>query len=335
MFDFITIGTATRDAFVKTSKFKILEDERFETGKGLCFPCGSKINVEDMFFRTGGGATNTAVTFARQGFKTTSIFKIGDDISGREVLETLRREGVDVSFAVEDPKEKTAYSVLLLGEGGERTILVFRGASSNFKKEEIDWDRLSSSWVFVSGSIPEDIITESLNKKISKYVAWNPSSIHLEKGVEALREILNRVDVLILNKEEASKLTDIDFKKDKEIFKKLDQYAKRLVVMTKGSEGVVVSDGSAIYRAGIIKERVSVDHTGAGDAFGSGFITSLKDVEDISKISKEVMVKAIKRGSANATSVIEKVGAKEGIIKEEDLEDERWSNLEVKIEDVK
>ena len=88
--DVITIGTATRDAFLKSREFKRISTPEYESGEGLCLPSGAKIEIDDIVFSTGGGATNAAVTFARQGYHTACICKIGDDVSGREVIENLK-----------------------------------------------------------------------------------------------------------------------------------------------------------------------------------------------------------------------------------------------------
>jgi len=77
MYDVITIGTATQDVFLKSRDFKVLKDERFITGQAECFALGAKIEVPDIFFTTGGGATNAAVTFARQVLKLPQFAKWG------------------------------------------------------------------------------------------------------------------------------------------------------------------------------------------------------------------------------------------------------------------
>ena len=65
-----------------------------------------------------------------------------------------------------------------------------------------------------------------------------------------------------------------------------------------------------------------VDRTGAGDAFGSGFVSALAKGAGVEQ--------AIRAGSANATSVVEYVGAKKGILRLKDLGSKRWQGLEVK-----
>jgi len=68
MFDVITIGSAVRDVFGRTGDVKAVKNATFATGKAACFPLGSKLNLDDVNFSVGGGAINTAVTFANQGY---------------------------------------------------------------------------------------------------------------------------------------------------------------------------------------------------------------------------------------------------------------------------
>lgn len=143
MYDIITIGSATRDAFFKSKDFRSRESADSATGKEMYFPLGAKIAIPEVIFTTGGGGTNTAVTFARQGFRTACVSRVGDDVSGKEVKKELKIEGID-DFLQIDPTNKTAYSLILVTPEGERTILEYRGASDYLSEKEIDWEKLKS-----------------------------------------------------------------------------------------------------------------------------------------------------------------------------------------------
>lgn len=324
MFDVITIGTATRDAFVKSKDFKIISTPSFVTGQGLCLPAGAKVEVDDMVFTTGGGATNAVVTFARQGFRTAAVCKIGDDVSGREILANLKSESVDTSFMVQGSGAKTAYSILILSSGGERTILVYRGASEEWRAGDVDFEKLQARWFYISGSVSLDIIESILNQaqRIGARVAMNPSASQIKLGLESLSDVLKKLNVLIMNREEGTCLTGLNYKNEEKIFDLLDEYVNGIVVLTDGDKGARVSDGNTIYRAGIYKEKLIADRTGAGDAFGSGFVASLMMSDNIER--------AIRLASANATSVVEHIGAKAGILTKDGFEsDHRWRDLEI------
>ena len=110
-----------------------------------------------------------------------------------------------------------------------------------------------------------------------------------------------------------------------------------IAVMTDGPNGAMVSDGESIFSVGTYKEKRVADRTGAGDAFGSGFVAGLmRHHERAGKIAPEFSEKAIeyaiKLASANATSVVESIGAEAGILKRTDFESERrFKNLKMQI----
>lgn len=326
-FDVITIGTATRDAFLKSKEFKRISTPEYESGEGLCLPSGAKIDIDDIIFSTGGGAANSAVTFARQGYRVACVCKIGDDISGREVIANLKSEAVSALFAVQDENLKTAYSILMLSDSGERTILVYRGASEKFESRDINLRSMAAKWFYISGSIPFDIMSSIVDraKNIGSKTAINPSKSQINLGLRKFGGILEKTDVLIINREEGARLTGIDFKNENKIFGVLDKIVKGIIILTDSENGSIVSDGKNVYKAGIYKEQNVVDKTGAGDAYGSGFVSSL--IEDENNIKRAIML-----ASANSSSVVESIGAKTGIISKNDFENNpRWKKFDISV----
>lgn len=337
MYDVITIGTATRDAFVKSPAFKTIKSSEFITGEAECFALGSKIEVPEIIFTTGGGATNAAVTFGRQGLKTACAVRIGNDLSGRAVIEDLKKEKVNTALVQKDAEKMTAYSILLLAPSGERTILVYRGASENFDLKKLSGKFPKTKWVYLAplgggaAKIFKPLVDFCFKNKIK--IACNLSAAQIKLGLKKLAPVLNKIDILVLNQEEASYLTGIQYKNETKIFETLDAAVKGIVVMTKGPEGVSISDGKIKMKTGIFKEKKSVDRTGAGDAFGSGFLAGLiqKTVKKGFKYGGEDLKYALRLGAANATSVIEHIGAKEGILtKKEFLSAKRFKKLRIK-----
>jgi sugar/nucleoside kinase (ribokinase family) len=332
MFDIITFGTASRDVFLRSSLFKAIGDPIY-----LCFALGSKIEVDTLLLTTGGGAANTAVTFARQGLKTAVLAKIGDDEAGESLVKELRKENIH-SFLIKEKDRKTAYSTILLEPAGERTILVYRGASEDLKLSEIPFNKLKTRWIYISpGKISFNIIKKIIDYFYNKktLIAFNPSQYFLEMGIKKIKPLLAKSKVVILNREEAAYLTRINYQKEKAIFKKLDAIVDGLTVMTEGKKGVLVSDGYYIYRAKNFKERTIVDRTGAGDAFGSGFVAGLiqkRETGEKGPAKIDNIKYAIRLGSANATSELEEIGAKTGTLTKKDFEEnKRWQKPLIKV----
>jgi ribokinase len=167
-------------------------------------------------------------------------------------------------------------------------------------------------------------------------VAYNPSFKHLQgEGREDLLRHLQDVSFLVLNEGEAAELTGISFEKEQEVFADLDARVPGIVAVTGGKKGVRVSDGAHIYKAGVFKEERVEDRTGAGDAFGSGFVAGLLQTQEECKkgaCNPDNIAHAIRLASANATSVIEQVGATPGTLTKEAFEtDPRWKKLDITI----
>ncbi len=336
MFDVLTIGTGTRDIFLESKLFKVVHDPvhlkklGFISGEAQCFALGGKIEIKAPTMTVGGGAANAAVTFARQGFRTAALMKLGRDENGVAVINALKKERV-AALPLFDKKAATAYSVILLSPTGERTILNYRGASEDMRLSEISWKSLRARSVYiVPGRIPFVVMRRVVAhfKRQGALVAMNPSKYYLEMGARKLSPILKALDVVIMNREEAAYLTGKDYAKENMIFKALDRMVSGIAVMTDGSAGVKVSDGKKVYGAGIFKEKKLIDRTGAGDAFGSGFVSGLLRSHD--HFSSQAIREAIRLASANATAKVEHIGAQSGLLLRAQFSGEkRWKNFPI------
>lgn len=325
MYDIISIGSATRDVFFSASELKKFKMEEFPTGEALCFGSGSKVEMKKIFFSSGGGGTNAAVTFSRQGLKTANIGVVGKDFNGEEISKELGIEGIDVQYFQKHDDDFTAYSVVLVHGDGERTIMSYKGEGQHFKPELIPFDKLRAKWLFLDslgGNF--EVLEKSVNWAVEGGVklATNPGGKELAHGLEKLKPLLKNFSVVIMNQEEAAGLSGIDYKKESEIFKFMDEAIGGIFVMTKGPDGVVVSDGKNVYSAGVPDSPV-VERTGAGDAFSSGFVVEYIRSGDI--------VKSIQFGTANASSVVTQYGAKAGILKEGDWGPWKLIDVEAKV----
>ncbi len=275
----ITIGSATKDVFIKGNF-----DLKNITGK--------KFEVNEVILETGGGGSNTAVSFSRFGFKTAFLGKVGLDIPGIHIIRELKKNNVDISL-VKTSKLGTGYSVIISPYEKDRTIFVYRGANV-----DIDFKAVKAELYYITSLTgkSENIIPKAINyaKKNKIKVAMNPSKPFLKKHKKFF------VNILLLNKEEANILvTD---------FRKLNDYAN-IAVITKSKEGCEVYTKQYKYEANSPFVKIK-ETTGAGDAFCSGFVAGLikKDIEF-----------AIKLGTLNACSCIQQIGAKNGLIRWKDI----------------
>ena len=308
-FDVATFGSAFVDVYLKSKGLKRIKTSKVKTGKALCAPHGAKINVDELVIASGGGATNNAVSFERLGLQAACIACVGDDHWGLFIKKKLKSEGVSLLYLQQSDKSQTSYSNILVSSDGSRTILVYRGASNDLSWYKVDWDRLSARWFHVS-SLGGDLALLSKILSIARHknipVSVNPGSGEL-KQKESFLGYLDQVKVLFVNKHEAANLTGVSHKNEKKIKDKLAKLGVEWVVMTKGRRGsVAIKKGrEEECKMGIFKVE-TIEETGAGDAFGSGFVAgqllghSIKD--------------SLKLGAANAASVTTKIGCKEGLL---------------------
>ena len=114
MFDVITIGSATMDVFVECEDASVVSVRRKNSGtEFMSYPYGSKLEISDFDSQVGGGGVNTAVNFANLGFKTSAIFKIGDDIYSKGILKSFENKNVDLSNIIQNKNVSTGFSIIL------------------------------------------------------------------------------------------------------------------------------------------------------------------------------------------------------------------------------
>jgi len=305
MVKILSIGAAVQDVFLShSSELKPVSDKTADE-LFLKIELGSKNDVNNVNFSTGGGATNAAVTFARQGLDAEFMGTIGHDPAGAAVLADLDKEGVDTSQISYSEKYNTGYSVVLLASNGERSFLTYRGASTHYDIHNFDLSKTNADWVYLSsmaGGV--DILDKIFHqaKQLGIKIFFNPGKDELRKA-DKLRALLEDVDVLSVNREEAQQIVpgeDLE-----ELVRRLTNIVP-VAIVSDGPNGVIASDKKVIVRAGMYEDVPVIDRTGAGDAFGSGFLSYWAVGRDL----KDAIVFA----SANSTSVVTKIGAKSGIL---------------------
>jgi len=337
MQEIITIGSITRDVFLDASNLPLAKVSDFPLKSGILLPFGEKVEIKKIYFTIGGNSANAAVTFARQGLKTACVGNIGNDPGGKEIIKKLKKEKIKTNLIVQSKKLPTAYSVLLLNNG-ERTILNYHGASNEFRFPFQKTKELLAKWWYLSLAgnsykFFKQFVSFASKNKIA--LAFNPSGYHLQMDKEEILKSLKLINFLVLNQEEAATLTNSQPDETKTIFQKLNNLTPNIFAITSGKGGVIVSDKKFIYQAGTFSEKKLIDRTGAGDAFGSGFVAALIKMgfnfQNIKNIQPQHIKEAIRVASANATSVVEHLGATEGILKTKELQNKRFKNLKITI----
>lgn len=299
----ITIGKATQDVFLKSASAFTQHEH-----KGVMYeqlPVGQKLDLDEVIFATGGNVTNAAVTFARQGLHSRYTWLLGTDVASEVILQELDKEGIDTSRVIQKDSIRASYSVILMLDGGERTILNYKGTITPEDTHGLDLSVIESGeWVYVS-SLGDIDLLERIVSHAAKHgvkVMLNPAGAEL-KEADKLKAILQDIEVLAVNKEEAQQI--VSGESLEELVRHAWHYCP-VVIVSDGPNGAMATDGQSLIFAGMYEDVPVVDRTGGGDAFGSGFLSYYSQGKSL----KESLIFA----SANSTSVVTKIGAKEGIL---------------------
>jgi ribokinase len=308
MYDFITFGSATRDVFIRSQSLETHSSNHSETGVECCFPMGSKIEISDLALETGGGGSNSAVTFSRLGYRTATVTCIGNDPSGRDIMDVLKANGIVTEFVQRHPLAQTAFSIVTVVGSGERTVMIYRGAAEKIAPMAIPWSKVKAKWFYVTSlagnlNLMGEILDHAERNGIK--AAWNPGSKELKLGLKEIAPLVKKVDVFNLNLEEAMSLVGTSDRDVRKLIAELKGLPRRALIITDGMNGAYAAADGKIWHSGTVDvPRVNV--TGAGDAFGSGFVAGLFKNDDIPF--------ALCAGTWNATCVVQQTGAKRGII---------------------
>ena len=311
-YEFICIGSATVDQFANTDSELIKIQTRTTTEELIAFPLGSKLLISELNITTGGGGTNSAVALARLGFKTAFLGKLGEDSNAHFVMSALSDEGIDF---IGGCKGQTGVSMILDSIADDRTILAFKGANNSLTPQDII--SFETQWIYLSSMLEQsfDTVVELLQTQQCK-VAFNPSNYQAKMGYEALSALIDQVDVLIMNKEEASIFLGWRYEEQPEtraLMQEMTKLPPSVFVITDGACGVTVCDREYCYTGEPMDVIDIAETTGAGDAFASTFAAA-----QYIGLSPE---QAIHMAMINAESVIQYSGAKEKLLDRQAIED--------------
>lgn len=334
MYDVITIGSATVDVFVECEDANIVSVyTKNKKAEFMSYPYGAKMEITDFTSQVGGGGINTACNFANLGFKTSAIFKIGDDIYSKGIMKYFGNRNIDLSNIVKDSKLSTGFSIILVSFQGDRTVLAHRGANGKLKKSDINFDAIKQAKLLYiaplngeSTRILDDIVLFAKENDIK--VCFNAGTSSIKRGFNYMKKILENAHVVVMNKEEASMATGIQVRPDtskekfsqefihpdvKEMFKKLKVSGYQVIVITDGGRGSYAYDGKFYYRCPIFDGPV-VSTLGAGDAFASTFCAAM--IQTDLNIGKSLMY-----ASVNSSGVVSEFGATQGLMTFEEMEE--------------
>ncbi len=317
-FDLVTVGSAGLDIFLNIYD----ENKHLTLNKSsneLILRSGDKIMLDGYKFSLGHNGANISVGSCRLGLKTTLFSEVGTDDFAKRIMDSLKSEGVNLAnIAVK--KGDSSFSVIINFQR-ERTIF-----AENIKRNhDFNFDKVSGEFIYLT-SLSRNWINAYLQTltfidKSEAKLFFSPGSAQIEDKDKVMSDVLKRTHVLFLNKQEAADL--LEKKKGftqvsennyvKQLLSELKQKGPEIVVITDSANGSfsIDSRGRTFFVNGYSTQ--IVDKTGAGDAYAAAFIYAT--------IRQKEPSEAMIYGAINASSVMERMGAQEGLLSSDILEE--------------
>ncbi|MDD5083559.1 MAG: carbohydrate kinase family protein [Candidatus Moranbacteria bacterium] len=317
----ICIGSASKDIFFPTGEGELFDTpEDITAQKKVAFEVGAKYQVEDRFEAVGGVAANCAQGLARLGLEVSVYSCVGGDQTGEWVIGELQKEKVLTELIEQKDGAQTDLSaILVFTQSGERTIFFNRDANELLKVDAKKLD--GAEWVFVSalnGEWKENMraIAAGVQEKRIK-LAINPGQRNMKDDIVVVLEAIKQADVLLVNKDEAIELvmgmrqaTEADLQDENFLIRALYAHGAKAIGMTDGVRGAWGYDGNVVMHVDVLMQR-SVDATGSGDAFGSGFFAAWAQGLGLEQ--------SLRWGIVNGGNVVRFYGAKEGLLRSDEI----------------
>jgi sugar/nucleoside kinase (ribokinase family) len=242
---------------------------------------GELVLAERIAVFPGGNALNTAVALRRLGEQVAIAGSVGDDALGRSLLDQMQAWGLDVRGVRREPGGRTASTFILRAEGQDRRYIHSLGVAATFSGEHVRPELIPDNGVMLVGGYlklsawDDNVLAELMRcaRQRNCRVVLN-ICIAQDSGVDPHRclRLLEHVDVFVPNDDEARILTD-EITPARQA-RALRQAGARVVVITRGEQGLYADDGQRTIEMGIFQVPL-VDPSGCGDCFTAGLIAAL------------------------------------------------------------
>ncbi|GIF66930.1 ribokinase [Asanoa ishikariensis] len=235
-------------------------------------------------FTGGGQAANTAAWLAWHGVPVTLLATVGADEAGAARLAELRAAGVDCPLPPR--RDAPTGTVIVLAEGGRRTMITDRGASLLLDPDEVALAlaaagaghlHLSGYPLLDDRSRPAGLRALATARDLGLTISVDAASAAplRQVGGPAFRSWVRGVDLLLANADEAAVLAEDSGADPVDQARALAADLSAAVVVKLGGAGAVWADPDGTVATAPAVTALVVDPTGAGDAFAAGLLATL------------------------------------------------------------
>lgn len=311
--DFLAVGDITTDTFIKLAEASVQCDANNENCT-LSMPWGDKIPYESATVVAGvGNAANAAVSAARLGLASGLLSSTGRDAGGDGNIAALVANRVSTALVTQVDGIPSNHDFVLSYES-ERTILIKHSAFPYAFPADLEPPRA----LYLSS------LGDPSGKTHAALAAWaaaHPETklffqpgLEIAMGRELLAPVYAASFMCICNKEEAARILGIEETPDIALLaRSLAALGPKIVVITDGLNGAYALDGARLLKVPLYPDpRPPRERTGAGDAFASTVAAALSLGKPLDE--------ALLWGPVNSMSVVQRVGAQEGLLARGELE---------------
>ncbi|MEO0637921.1 MAG: sugar kinase [Pseudomonadota bacterium] len=231
----------------------------------------------------GGDVSNVAISAARQNANTGLISKIGDDSFGQDLKALWEDEGVLHDHVLVDSGHETGlYFVTHDTQGHHFSYRRTHSAARNFGPGDLPLATLSQAKMFYASGISLAVSADMgaavdeaarITKSGGGLFAFDPNLRTrlwpLEEARHTTHAVMELCDLALPSLEDATQLTGYD--DPEQIVAFYHTLGAVEVVLTMGSQGVLVSNGTSTAHVPPIAV-MPQDATGAGDCFNGAFL---------------------------------------------------------------
>ncbi|MEG0912199.1 MAG: carbohydrate kinase [Oscillospiraceae bacterium] len=284
--------------------------------------CGISRDGQRLFEQNPGGAVaNVACAAAKMGIDTAFIGKVGNDMHGIFLKETLAGQGVNVENLVIAEDVFTTLAFVAIAADGERQFSFARkpGADTCLREGELDTELLKGCEMFHCGSLSltdepsrgATLAAIKLAKQSGAVISYDPNyRASLWTGVDVakihMRSVLPFADMVKISDEETELLTDR--KNPSEAIDALLANGAKIAVVTLGKNGAMAGVGSFRVSVPTFEGYPVADTTGAGDSFWGAFISRVLKAGGIDAIDGQRLEESVRFANAAATLCVGRRG---------------------------
>ena len=252
----------------------------------------------------GGSATYVAYAACNFVRDVKQISIVGYDFPDEEMKE-LQSRGVDTAGVVVVPDKKSFFwsGKYHIDMNSRDTLVTDLNVLADFNP--VVPDSYQDAEFLMLGNLMPAIQMSVINqmKKRPKLIVMDTMNFWMDSALEELKEVLKKVDVLLVNDGEARQLSNqVSLVKAARVIMDM---GPRFLIIKKGEHGALLFHENHVFFAPALPLEEVFDPTGAGDTFAGGFIGHLAKTKDI---SFDNMKTAIIVGSAMASFCVEKFG---------------------------